>query len=178
MLIPRIASEILRGNYAELDLGVVDSNATDLFLNHREIPCQRDFELLMRWMCQRSQYLVFCDADPEARKSPRGFLEDIFGWVECEVSSEVRFATRSPAVWSYFLPCHPGQYEPLMSFMTGLHRYTASSPVEDLAFVGADGASRLVTVSHEELAWLSIPHSELREAESTGQGWVHALSDP
>lgn len=127
-------------------------------------------------MCQRSAYIVLAESVLSAELPPEDYLRDAFGWVECVAASEVRYGTTGQCTACYFLPCHTGHVEPLLSFMTGLHCYGSGCPVDDLASIDADGLPRLVTVTHEELAWLHIPPRELQEAEAAGQGWLNALS--
>lgn len=161
---------------ARLSDRISDAQLTGLFLDHELLTHNQNFELLIRWMCQRSTYIVLAESIISEDLAPEDYLRDIFGWVECIAASEVRYGTTGQCTTCYFLPCHPGQAEPLLSFMTGLHGYGSGCPVDDLAFIDADGLPRLVTVTHEELAWLYIPPGELQEAEATGQGWLHALS--
>lgn len=175
MLTPEQASRMLRTTHTRSGGKIRDQGMTDFFVDHALIDSTKDFDLFLRWMCRRSDYLVLCDAEPWAGTSALEYLRDVFGWVDCEVSSEVRYGTTGPAVYSYFLPCHSGQFEPLRSTMHGLFTYTDACPVEDLAFVDRSGLPRLVTVTHEKLAWLTIPTAEYREAQATQQNWTRAL---
>lgn len=170
------AMDFLQQHRTRLGDKVSDAQVTDVFLDHRLLTHARDFELLIRWMCQRSAYIVLAESVLLADLPPEGYLRQAFGWVECVAASEVRYGTAGQCTTCYFLPCHEGQVEPLLSMMNGLQSYGCGCPVDDLAFIDAEGLPRLVTVTHEEIAWLHIPPSELQEAEVTGQSWLNALS--
>lgn len=176
MLSREEATSMLENRHVYANGVRADSGITDLFVDSTCFSRQQDFELLMRWMCGRSDYLVFAESvlAPEAPLA-EDFLSEVFGGVAGVAASHKRYGTFGQCTTCYFLTCHPGQFDPLMSFMTGLHDYGAGCPVDDLAFVDAAGLARLVTVTHEELAWLTIARSELAEARAQGQGWVSAL---
>lgn len=132
------------------------------------------FDAFIQWMCQRSTYLVFAESQLSQDQSPEDYASDIFGWVEYTVTTDSGYSSWHHTNY-YFLPCHAGQYVPLLSVMNGLHSFNDDCPLHDVAFFGADGMPRLKTITHEKMAWVTLSQQELQEATSSGQEWLRAL---
>lgn len=174
MLTPETADQMLQGGRPRNGGTTAESSIVYRDVDAIRLSRTGSFESFIRWMCQRSAYLAFAESTLTYDPPPDDYLRDVFGWVECATRSQVSYASGS-LIWWYVVPCHAGQYVPLLSLMNGLCDFVDGCPVDNLALFDAEGFPRLRTITHEGLAWLTVTQQELQEATSSRQSWLQVL---